>query len=365
MTAVQSIPTPVPPRSDGWSSFHALGMVEELAGAGTMTADLVTGLHRWSWGIYRILGAVPDGLQPSFQAFDAFVHPDDRVTEEAWRQEMTDGLPVTRTFRIVRRNGAVRWVTCRAEIVRREGSRPVVMAAALVDVTVAHDAQRAREISEHRRDALTRVMAAMVWTTCPDGRATGSLPWQALTGQSAEAAADFGWLDMVHPEDRDRVRQAWLEAIGRRIAIDATYRLKLADGRYGWQHARTAPVLDREGVLREWAGVGHPIDPGDVLTRREREPGVETVVSRTPPAPLSGAMIRAARALVGWSVADLAAASGVSVSTLRRIEETDETQPRRAAAVDAMQRALEGAGVQFAWRVDGEAYLRLSQRPAG
>lgn len=326
-----------------------------------MSADLVTGIHRWSWGVYRILGVVPDGAQPSFAAFDAFVHPEDRISEEAWRQEMSDGLPVTRTFRIVRRNGAVRWVTCRTEIVRREGARPVLVAGALVDVTVSEDSRRAREIAELRRRALERGLAAIFWTTCPDGRATGSLPWEALTGQSAEAAADFGWLDMVHPDDRERVRAVWLEAIAQRRVMDVTYRLRRADGRYGWQHSRTAPVLDREGRLREWTGVGMPVDPADVRSRRELDAGAGALVSRSPRAPLSGAMIRAARALVGWSVAGLAAASGVSVSTLRRIEETEESHPRRAAALDAMQRALEGAGVQFVWRIDGEAYLRLAR----
>jgi PAS domain S-box-containing protein len=361
MTA--SEPLLPPPRGDGWSSYKALGMVEELAGAGTWTSDLVNGVDRWSWGIYHILGVAPDGLTPSFRTFYSFVHPEDRISEDMWLQRVHDGMTVNRTFRIIRRNGSIRWVQGRIEVVRRDGDRPVVLAGAMVDVTEAHEGRRVRELHDQRREALARGMAAIFWTTCPDGRATGSLPWEALTGQSPAAAADFGWLDMIHGEDRERVRAAWLLAIERRAPMDVTYRLRLADGHYSWQHSRTAPVFDREGALREWTGIGMPVDPGDVRTRRSVEPGVEVVLSRPAPVRLSGAIVRAARALVGWSVDGLAKASGVSVSTLRRIEETEEGGPRRAAALEAIQTALEDAGVTFVRSIDGEAYLRLSKAP--
>lgn len=361
MTAPDPLEAPASPRSDGWSSYQALSMIEELAGAGSWTADLRSGVHRWSWGIYRMLGVAPDGLTPSFRTFYSFVHPDDRITEESWLQRAHDGVPVERTFRIVRRNGAIRWLRGRTEIVLWNQDRPVVLAGAVVDVTEAHEGQRAREANDLRREALALGLNAMFWTACPDGKAPGSLPWEALTGQSPDQAANFGWLDMIHPDDRERVREAWLTAIERRAVMDLTYRLRLAGGGYVWQHARTAPVIDREGRLREWTGVGMPVDPDDVRTRGEGGAGLPVLVSRPPPAPLCGALIRAARALVGWSLADLAAASGVSVSTLRRIEETDETHPRRTAALKALQRTLEQAGVVFARSIDGRAHLSLAR----
>jgi predicted transcriptional regulator len=62
---------------------------------------------------------------------------------------------------------------------------------------------------------------------------------------------------------------------------------------------------------------------------------------------LTAAQIRAARALLGWSQPALAQASGVSLPTIVRME--GEAGPGRSAAanVDAVQRALESAGVLF------------------
>src|SRR4051812_39121373 len=62
--------------------------------------------------------------------------------------------------------------------------------------------------------------------------------------------------------------------------------------------------------------------------------------------------LRAARALLDWSMADLAQASGLSFSTIRRLEESSEggtVRSRRAAVA-----ALRAAGIDFS-RAAGDA----------
>ena len=73
--------------------------------------------------------------------------------------------------------------------------------------------------------------------------------------------------------------------------------------------------------------------------------------------------MRAARGLLGWSQAQLAEASGVSLPTIKRMESVG---PGRSAAntVDAIQKALEVAGVQFIPENGGGAGVRLA-RPEG
>ena len=62
---------------------------------------------------------------------------------------------------------------------------------------------------------------------------------------------------------------------------------------------------------------------------------------------VTAAQIRAARALLGWNGSQLAEAAGLSLQTIRRME--SDLGPGRSAAanVDAVQRALEDAGVVF------------------
>jgi predicted transcriptional regulator len=62
---------------------------------------------------------------------------------------------------------------------------------------------------------------------------------------------------------------------------------------------------------------------------------------------LTSGQIRAARALLGWSQPALAKASGVSLPTIVRMEGQVGPGRSSAANLDAVRRALEGAGVMF------------------
>jgi ribosome-binding protein aMBF1 (putative translation factor) len=66
--------------------------------------------------------------------------------------------------------------------------------------------------------------------------------------------------------------------------------------------------------------------------------------------PVSGAQIRAARALLKWSASDLAQKSALGVNTVRRAEVADNATSLTAANELAIRRALESAGVEF---IDG------------
>ncbi len=59
---------------------------------------------------------------------------------------------------------------------------------------------------------------------------------------------------------------------------------------------------------------------------------------------LSPEMSRAARALLRWDAEKLAAAAGLSLSTVKRFERGGIV---RASSVEAMLQALQGAGLEF------------------
>lgn len=78
--------------------------------------------------------------------------------------------------------------------------------------------------------------------------------------------------------------------------------------------------------------------------------------------PLTSAQIRAARALLKWSAADLANTSSIGVATIRRAE-LSEGQTSMTLANDlAIRRTLENAGVQFIDENGGGAGVRLRDR---
>jgi hypothetical protein len=76
---------------------------------------------------------------------------------------------------------------------------------------------------------------------------------------------------------------------------------------------------------------------------------------------LTSAQIRAARALLRWNATDLARASAVGLTTIRRAELREGETSMTTANDLAIRRALEGAGVEFIDENGGGPGVRLTQ----
>jgi len=72
--------------------------------------------------------------------------------------------------------------------------------------------------------------------------------------------------------------------------------------------------------------------------------------------------VKAARALLRWSQNDLAAASGVSVPTIKRLEAGSGELGGRLSTIDSIRAALEASGVEFIDENGGGAGVRLRKR---
>jgi len=74
---------------------------------------------------------------------------------------------------------------------------------------------------------------------------------------------------------------------------------------------------------------------------------------------MTAAQMKAARALLGMTQAQIASASGVSLPTVKRIEAGADA---KASTMNALRAALEAAGVQFIVENGGGAGVRLARR---
>jgi transcriptional regulator with XRE-family HTH domain len=89
---------------------------------------------------------------------------------------------------------------------------------------------------------------------------------------------------------------------------------------------------------------------------------VKTAKASGGPKAILGAQIRAARALLRWSAADLVRESGVSHATIHRAESVDGETTTTLANAWAIRRALEAAGVELLDENGGGPGARLRNR---
>ena len=81
----------------------------------------------------------------------------------------------------------------------------------------AGDGQDGRAATPGTDDARFRkvadVLPHLVWTSAPTGRWTwANRRWTEHTGQPMPASRGLGWLEAVHPDDRDATMAAWRAA---------------------------------------------------------------------------------------------------------------------------------------------------------
>ncbi|PII37867.1 DNA-binding protein [Sinorhizobium meliloti CCBAU 01290] len=76
---------------------------------------------------------------------------------------------------------------------------------------------------------------------------------------------------------------------------------------------------------------------------------------------ITGAQIRAARALIRWSAKELAKAAGIGVATVSRAEVEDGTTSLTSANLRAIRLALETAGIEFIPKNGGGVGVRFKK----
>lgn len=124
-----------------------------------------------------------------------------------------------------------------------------------VDVTAHKKAQEAVSQGEERYRCLTGAMSQVVWTTNAEGQVTGDMPsWRALTGQSTEEILGWGWINALHPDDRDRTAAIWKQSVQNKSLYQTEYRIRRHDGDYCTVSVRGVPIIEADGNIREWVG---------------------------------------------------------------------------------------------------------------
>ncbi len=89
------------------------------------------------------------------------------------------------------------------------------------------------KISEKQFRLITDLSPVHLFRAGPDGDATFLTPgFLSMTGLSRDRALGFGWIDSVHPEDRQRLMEGWHEALNSQVIFQSEFRFRVVTGEY-------------------------------------------------------------------------------------------------------------------------------------
>jgi len=133
-----------------------LERAQRLSATGSWEWDIASGGLIWSDQIFRIFGHDPASFVPSYEAFLACIHPEDRDLVTTAVDRALDGEPYRIEHRVVRPGGEVRWVVEQGELMRGADGQPAGMLGAVQDIT---DLRTLKAAARRSQDMLSGMMA--------------------------------------------------------------------------------------------------------------------------------------------------------------------------------------------------------------
>lgn len=256
------------------SSEARLRLALEVGRLATWDWNVETGDVAWSDEHYRAYGYGVGDITPSYEAWIARVHPEDRAATEAALAEARAGRkPYAHEFRALHPDGEVRFFAARGIFFYDDHGRPARMIGVMEEVTERKRREAAlRESDERLRLIVESALDYAILISDPRDLITDWFPGaQAVFGWSADEIIGLPGAVLFTPEDREAGAPEREVEMARRDGSTQNVRWHLRkDGTPVFIEGTVRALVNPDGSPRGFLRIGQ-----DVTERRAREEALE------------------------------------------------------------------------------------------
>lgn len=237
---------------------------QELSHTGNWVWELASDRLSWSDEMYRIFGLEPQSDEEvTFEKIASYNHPDDaRMVSELIAKSRETHEPYEFYYRIILPGGIQKTVHARGRVLLNENGDAYRMVGTLQDVTERQNLiDRLKQNKElyKQAQALTHI-GNWTWDV-----GTNAITWSdelyriyGLVPQS-ETVHFERFIEMVHPDDRERVAGTVKKSLETGIGNEFYHRILLPDGTEKTLHAIGEVELDKNGRVIKMFGTGQDV----------------------------------------------------------------------------------------------------------
>lgn len=124
-----------------------------------------------------------------------------------------------------------------------------------LDITEHNKMQQAMRESEQRFRLMADAAPMLIWMLDADGKGSYyNKRWLEYTGCSREEDIAYGWIELLHPDDRATCVDICTQSNVQQEAFTMEFRLRGADGTYRWFYNTATPRLSEQGEFTGFIG---------------------------------------------------------------------------------------------------------------
>jgi PAS domain S-box-containing protein len=212
--------------------------------------------------------------------------PEEPITPETWADHydlyQADGVtpmpketePLLRALQgervrdaemaVVPKDGTAHFLLANGQAMRDAGGQLLGAVVTMHDVTERKQSEKALRVSEEQFRTLAEIAPAGIYMTDTKGDCLYANPrWCEMAGMEQQDALGQGWVQGVHPEDRESVLANWKKMVESEGAWGMEYRFQTPGKRDTWVYALATPQRDDVGKIVKYVGIN-----SDITTRK-------------------------------------------------------------------------------------------------
>ena len=189
---------------------------------------------------------------------------------QKWQASIASGQPFDMIFPLKGADGRFRQFLTRVLPVRNQEDNIHQWFGTNTDITEQIEIEQSLKESEERFRRMAEATDILIGVGDETSNAIYfNKAWVDITGRPMEELLKFGWVDLVHPDDRDNYVNVYLTAFKKREPFTGEFRLLHKDGTYRWLLAKGPPRFNPDGTF-----AGYISSCVDITDRKNAEKAV-------------------------------------------------------------------------------------------